>query len=102
MILSIEDILGSALHPSTWLSWIPQDVLEQLPYDIRVLISNINGLWVITDQEVNVIWSSEPIGVEKAISYSGSERAEEIIKKMMASVSPNPDFDPLDLDDDIV
>jgi len=100
MKISIEDVLGSALHPITWLSWIPQDILEKLPYNVRVMISNINGLWVITDEEVGIVWSSETVEIEKAISYSGSSRAAEFIKKMMASVSPNPDFDLTDITDD--
>lgn len=100
MKLSIDDVLSSALHPSCWLSWIPQDILERLPYNVRVMISNINGLWIITDEGVGVIWSSEFVEIEKAISYSGSARAAELIKKMMASVSPNQDFDLTDITDD--
>lgn len=95
MKLSIEDILGSALHPSTWLSWISSDILEQLPYDVRCAISNINGLWIITNEELDVIWSSEPVEIEKPVSYKASS-ASEAMKLVMAAVSPNPDFEPDD------
>lgn len=96
MKLSIEDILGSALRPSTWLAWIPQDILDHLVYDVRLMISNINGLWIITNEELDVIWSSEPVEIEKPVNYKASS-ASEAMKLVMAAVSPNPDFEPDDV-----
>lgn len=98
MKLSVEDLLGSAISPKAWLQWIQRDVLDKLPYDTRIMISNINGLWIISNEAHEILWSSEPVELEPVVSYAPSIAAVQLIQRMMAMVSPDPDFAPDDGD----
>jgi hypothetical protein len=57
-------LMCCALHPDTWNSWIPQEVLDKIPFDTRISIScTPNSIWIIANDKHEVLWSSEPVTI---------------------------------------
>ena len=63
MMITVNELMDRAIHPNTWFSWIPEDIVERIPHDQKVSVSNVEGNWVIADTSYKVIYSDLPIEI---------------------------------------
>ena len=82
IVITGEELHARALHPSTWLSWIPEDIQEKIPVDTRVQISSIDGDWVMINEKGEIVFTTTPCVVN-------SPSVIDNIMKLFAQVTKN-------------
>lgn len=94
--IRLDDLLASAIHPMAWQAWISEEILLKAGFGEKRMISNHNGLWIITDTDHKIIWSSEPVEIEE-VTIVEEVKAQSVLN-LFAMLGVNKDFeeDPTD------
>jgi hypothetical protein len=66
--VSTDYLMACALHPTTWSSWVPAEILEAclaaIPATVAFSISCLpDGLWIVADKEYNLLLSTERVQI---------------------------------------
>lgn len=66
--VSTDYLMACALHPTTWNSWVPAEILEAclvaIPATMAFSISCLpDGLWIVADKEYNLLLSTEQVQI---------------------------------------